>query len=502
MRRVRGLSSRWDRLSLPEIRRLQMTKLRRFLREQVLPFSPRYRDLFEQERLDPAILRTPEDLRRIPLTEKSDFLPTPEDPSRYRDIILQPTPESFEKHASWSQKMRLGWHALRHGKAAARELAGREYRPTSLIFTTGRSSVPVPFALTLYDIAVLEESGSRMMDVLEVDPTRDRGVSLFPYAPHLAFWQVVFSGLAKGLLILNTGGGKILGSDGILNAFARIRPTVIMGIPGYCYHLLRKARRAGMDLSFVRLVALGGEMVSPALKSRLIELLTAMGAQSPRVVSVLGFTEARCCWTECPSDDSTGFHLYPDVGLVEIVNPETGEPLPDGETGELVYTALEGRGSVLIRYRTGDVVQGGLVHEPCPGCGRTMPRIGTDIQRRSNIKTLATSKVKGTLVNLHDLSTMLGSYRAIEEWQIVIRKKDEDPFETDLLELALSLTATADEDQVREQIEREMMMKHELRFNRIEFLPLNEILERMGMETKLKEERIIDRRPKLQNQTP
>ncbi|MEQ8762971.1 MAG: AMP-binding protein [Planctomycetota bacterium] len=501
MRRVRGLSSRWDRLSLPEIRRLQISKLRRFLREQVLPFSPRYRDLFEQHRLDPAILKTPEDLRRIPLTQKSDFLPTAEDPSRYRDIILQPTPETIERHASWSKKLGLGWHALRHGKAATRELVGREYRPTSLIFTTGRSSVPVPFALSLYDIEVLKVAGGRMMDVLEVDPAQDRGVSLFPYAPHLAFWQVVFSGLSKGMLILNTGGGKILGSDGILNAFQRIRPTVIMGIPGYCYHLLRKARRAGMDLSFVRLVALGGELVSPALKSRLVELLKAMGAQSPRVVSVLGFTEARCCWTECPAEESTGFHLYPDLNLVEIVNPETGEPLPDGETGELVYTALDGRGSVLVRYRTGDIVQGGLVHEPCPSCGRTVGRLGTDIQRRSNIKTLATSKVKGTLVNLHDLSTMLGSYRAIEEWQIVICKKDDDPFETDEMELYLSLATTASEDQIREQIEREMMMKHELRFNRIEFLPLNEILDRMGMETKLKEERIVDRRPSLQDQS-
>ena len=97
MIQIRGLSGRWDRLSLPETRRLQMAKLRKFLREQVLPYSPRYRELFEQHRLDPGVLRTPEDLRRIPFTRKTDFLPSSEAPTRYRDIILQPTPELLEK---------------------------------------------------------------------------------------------------------------------------------------------------------------------------------------------------------------------------------------------------------------------------------------------------------------------------------------------------------------------------------------------------------------------
>ena len=77
-------------------------------------------------------------------------------------------------------------------------------------------------------------------------------------------------------------------------------------------------------------------------RDKLTELLRSNGSENPKVVSVLGFTESKKCWIECEGGVETGFHTYPDLDLFEIVDPETGKRLPDGETESLVYTPLEG----------------------------------------------------------------------------------------------------------------------------------------------------------------
>ena len=71
-------------------------------------------------------------------------------------------------------------------------------------------------------------------------------------------------------------------------------------------------------------------------------------------------------------DARDGLHVQEDHFLVEVVDPESGEPLPEGDEGELVFTTLTKEAQPLIRYRTGDI--GSLTTEPC-ACGRTMARI-------------------------------------------------------------------------------------------------------------------------------
>src|SRR3989338_2927863 len=146
-------------------------------------------------------------------------------------------------------------------------------------------------------------------------------------------------------------------------------------------------------------------------------------------------------WSECPCHESTGYHTYPDMEIFEIVNPETGEPVKEGESGEIVYTCLDGRASCVLRFRTRDYAVGGMGSEPCPNCGPTPPRISSNITRQSNIKEFNLSKIKGTLVNLNTFSEILASDPEIEEWQIEIRKKDNDPFQ--MVELAIYLSTRA-----------------------------------------------------------
>jgi phenylacetate-CoA ligase len=487
------LDPRWDRRSPEQIRAEQDKKLRRFLREQIVPFSPFYRRLFSEHGVDPATIRGVDDLERLPFTSKGDIAPTREDPQRPRELVLSPTRELIQKRWPLSRKLPLALRRVWSGTQALTEELAREYRPVSVFFTTGRTALPTAFVLTRYDLAILEEVGRRILQVAGMEPMDDKIINLFPYAPHLAFWQVYYAGIGGTVFTLNTGGGKLMGTEGILQAVQKIRPAYLVGIPGYIYHALREAHGRGMDLSFVKGLALGGDQVTPGYRSRVKELLKEMGARDPRVVSVLGFTEARKCWSECPGEAGSGFHTYPDLEVVEVVDPQTGRRKAAGETGELVYTCLDGRGSCVIRYRTGDLIIGGASLERCPACGRSVPRLSSHLDRVSNLRNFQLSKVKGTLVNLNLFKDELDRDQRVEEWQLVIKKRNDDPFDVDELHLNLALSdAVADGPRAVEEIEKRLFAVTEVNLNTVKVLPLKVLLDLLGMETQLKEKRIVD----------
>src|SRR5690606_9161854 len=173
----------WDRLPREEAEALQMRKLRRFLSRQVLPFSPYYRKLLGEHGVRPESLRTPDDLAKIPFTTKDDIAPTADEPNRPREIFLQPTEELIRGHWPLLAKLPLLAVRLSRGQDAVRERLAREYRPVSVFFTTGRSSLPTAFLLSRYDLDILEEVGRRIAIVSGMDVQNDKIVSVFPYAP-------------------------------------------------------------------------------------------------------------------------------------------------------------------------------------------------------------------------------------------------------------------------------------------------------------------------------
>jgi phenylacetate-coenzyme A ligase PaaK-like adenylate-forming protein len=489
----------WDRRSPDEIRERQVSTLREYLCRQVAPFSPFYRRVFDEAAFDPASLRGPEDVARIPFTTKDMIAPTEEEPGRPRDLILQPSLDLMRRHWRLPRLLGLKLEAWLHGPDAVRErLAREEYRPVSVFFTTGRTALPTAFTMTRYDLAILEEVGRRILQVASVESHDDKFLNLFPYAPHLAFWQVYYVGVGASVFTLNTGGGKVMGTEGILQAIQRIRPAFVVGIPGYVYHVLREAHARSLDLSFVKGLALGGDQVTPGYRKRVRDLLEGMGASSPRIHSVLGFTEARKCWAECVGEAETGFHTYPDLELMEIVDPATLKPVGPGETGELVYTCLSGRGSAVVRYRTGDLVVGGMTWDTCPACGRSVPRLASQLERVSHVKSFQLSKVKGTLVNLSVLKEEFERDSRIEEWQLVIKKRGDDPYDIDELHLNVALAGSPsrpDEERVAREVERRVFEISEVKLNSVNVLSLDKVLDLLGMETQLKEKRIVDLRP-------
>ena len=486
-----------QRMSRTDQRRMQDELLRRYVREYLYPFSSFYREQFDRAGVRPEQIRTVDDLRRVPLSQKRDLLPTAEDPQRFKRFILQPDPASLKRAWPLSKKLPLLFQKWTQGAAAVREQLRSEFYPCFMTFTTGRSAEPVPFFYSPKDIQNLHTTGARLVDIMGLR-NELRIANVFPYAPHLAFWQVFFAGQATGMMALSTGGGKVMGSSGDLRAIARLRAEVLIGVPGYIYHLLRKAAADGMDLSSIQSVVLGAERVPPGLKQKICELLASMGARDVRVFGTYGFTEARMAFAECPTHDNryTGYHVYPDMAIFEVVDPKTGEVLPEGSDGELVFTPLQARASTVFRYRTGDLVRGGIRHEPCPHCGRTVPRISSDLTRESSMKDLQLLKVKGTLVNLEDCAVLLGGIREVEEWQIELRKKDDDPLEVDEMIVHLAVRDESMREGVAKTVREQFKGRLEVAPNRVEFLGLDAMLRKIGMETEMKEKRFVDARPK------
>jgi phenylacetate-coenzyme A ligase PaaK-like adenylate-forming protein len=473
------------------LRKWQLARLRRYLRTTILPFSAHYQRLFAKEGLTPEMLREPDDLRRIPFTSKCDFLPGSDGNDPVRDFVLVPD------RAVLSRRPGTIVRALFRGKSAVAEGFEREFRPLLLTSTTGRSSEPVPFVYTAHDIENLKRGGARVYEVCQANREM-RVLNLFPFAPHLAFWITHYGGTEFGAFVLSTGGGKTFGTDGNLRLMKKIKPDVLVGMPTFLYHVLQGAVNDGMKLPNLCKIVLGGEKAPSGMRRKLRALAAQIGAPKIDVLRSYGFTEAKMAWAECPFDEnagSAGYHIHPDLALIEIVDPKTGELRGEGEPGEIVFTPLNQRGSVVVRYRTGDCTDGGLFHEPCPFCGAIVPRLVGEISRNSEIREIQLGKLKGTLVDFNRLEHVLDNAEHVGTWQLELRKHHDDPLDLDELVLHVSKSDDCSEARVRELLNDRFVSELELHPNRIEFHTSDEMKALQGTGTQLKEMRIVDHRP-------
>ena len=478
-------------LSPNALRNRQVDRLRKYLRTTVLPFSAHYGALFARERIHLDALRTPDDLRRIPLTSKSDFAATSALSDPVRAFVLVPDKAILRKR--WSSIA----SGLLHGKAAVTRKFEREFRPLLLTSTTGRSAEPVPFLYTAHDIDNLRLAGARVMRVCDTNREM-RMLNLFPFAPHLAFWITHYASEQFGVFMVGTGGGKVMGTDGNLRMIRKLKPDVLIGMPTFLYHVLSAAAADGVALPNLKKLVLGGEKAPVGMRRKLRALAAQLGAAKIDVLRTYGFTEAKLAWSECPFSEeagSAGYHVDPDLALIEIVDPQTGEPRGEGEPGEIVFTPLNARGTVVVRYRTGDCIDGGLFHEPCLFCGREVPRLVGEIARHADVRELRMEKLKGTLVDFNQLEHALDNVMHIGTWQIELRKRNDDPLEVDELVLHAERIDDFDENRLRLLLSERFASEFELHPNRIEFHTGTELRSRQGVGTRLKEERVIDRRP-------
>ncbi len=378
---------------------------------------PFYKRRFAEANLIPDVVQELDDLQKIPLTRKEDFMAAPE------DFSLDPAwlPElPFEERTMWN-----------------------------VAYTTGTTSGrPSPFFNTTHDQYHImlqarvcnEAEGLRAGDVV---------ANLYPLSPMPlgGFLCCVRSAEIMGLPVVSALTGSShpeypvrRSLDEALDVVADSGATIIWGVPSFVRRFLRRARERGVKLSRARMVLTTGEAVSDALREEYMDHLRYFGARDPQVRVRYAATEMQGGLVQC-ANDAMPHNVVPELYLLEVVNPETGARVTEGEEGAIALTHLHRRGTVFLRYLIGDLIS--LRWEPCPHCGRLGERIVRLPRRTGDLL-----KVRGMLMNPEIVFDLLAKERAIREFQIRIRKSAPDDADS-MDEMIIRLEA---EDSERERL--------------------------------------------------
>ena len=169
-----------------------------------------------------------------------------------------------------------------------------------------------------------------------------------------------------GATVLPISGGN---TDRQLMLMKDLGVTVIGSTPSYFLHIVDEGMKRGFDFrkeTKLKHGIFGAEPWSEEMRAK-IESLTGITAHD-----IYGLTEVAGPGVANDCEHRSGLHVFEDHFYPEIIDPDTLEPLPDGEEGELVFTTLDRVGTPMLRYRTRDLSC--IYAEPC-ACGRTIRRI-------------------------------------------------------------------------------------------------------------------------------
>jgi hypothetical protein len=330
----------------PRLRRGQDRALARYLRDHVAPFSAFHGDVLRGRPVDGRAA-----LAELPLTRLDD-VPDP------ADLVLRPTADRLASVPDRELRLQWWWARLRRRTAAFnREVLEPRYKPIHWHLDK------LPLAYTALDLERLAELGRSMLAMAGVGPS-DVLVSVYPPGPDVGFWQLQLGARDAGVPSL------FLGRDVAPEEVARLRPTVLCGRAGDLMRLLQGGRDAGFSFAGLSTLLVIGEPLDPARRDRLAELGGRTDA-SVAVVAAWAPPGVRSLWSECR--DGIDVHTWPGAEIVELVDPLSGNAVPPGADGEMVWTPLGWMGSVVLRLRTG--AYGCIDDTACVSCGRTSPRL-------------------------------------------------------------------------------------------------------------------------------
>lgn len=231
--------------------------------------------------------------------------------------------------------------------------------------SSGSTGVPTLSPFTHQDFQEFQDVQSRNFWMAGVRPT-DRYVHALNFTLFVGGPDVI-GAQNLGALCLWVG---TVPSDRLLYVLKEFRPTVIWTTPSYAWYLGETAIKQGIDPArdlAIRTIVVAGEAGGsiPATRDAIEKLWNARVYDFYGISDIFGSCAAMC-------SERNGLHIAEDHILVEVINPETLEPVPDGERGEIVLTTLRKTARPMIRFRTGDI--GTVNRSPCP-CGRTHARI-------------------------------------------------------------------------------------------------------------------------------
>lgn len=330
-----------DRLectSRPQRERYQLEKLREQL-AYIYDRSPFYRRKLDGAGIRPDDVRSMDDVRRIPFTEKEELK------------------QSQSANPPWGD---FGCIDARH--------AVRVFQ------TSGTTGTPVKVMLSGKDWFENYYEQFQYFRCAYGVTEKDILFVPFNYGLYLAWWGFQMAMEKAGLMVVPGGG---LSSRDRLRAIVDWGATVVCGTPSYLLYLAETARKMGLDLSqtpVTKLVAAGEPGAAIPASKKAME--SRWGAEC---FDDVGSTEISNFGYECVRHKGT--HVNECMFIAEVVDTQTSKPLPDGQVGELVLTNLYCESMPLIRYRTRDLVR--FDRTTC-ACGRTSLRLEGGILGRSD----------------------------------------------------------------------------------------------------------------------
>lgn len=378
--------------------------------------SPYYKRLFQEKNIDVTTIKTIEDLQKLPTTCKNDL-------QQYNDDFFC-----------------VPMHQI------------RDYATTS-----GTLGSPVTFGLTDADLDRLafnemtsfQIAGVQPGDVVQLMTTIDRRF---------------MAGLAYFLGLRKLGCGVIRVGSGIpqmqWDSIFKYKPKFLIGVPSFLLKMIEFAEKNNIpyqDSSIEAVICIGealrtADLQPTILANRITEKWDV------RLHSTYASTEMSSAFTEC--EHFAGGHVIPELIITEILD-DNENPVPDGESGELVVTTLGIEGVPLVRFKTGDVVR---KHTDICACGRASYRIGPVEGRKQQMV-----KYKGTSLYPPAMHDALASFDTIEHHVIEIWHNELGTDEI-VIKLAFKADAVADVDAIKDHFRAKLRVTPKVEVASIEEL--------------------------------
>ncbi len=370
-------------ISRADLEQLQLERLQATL-YRVATHVPFYRKKFRELGIDPENFSSLDDLRQLPFTTKQDL----RDNYPY-DLFAVPLREVVRIHASSG--------------------------------TTGQATV---VGYTENDIKNWSKLIARILTAAGV--TKDDVVQIaFGYGLFTGGFGLHYGAERVGASVIPISSGNSKRQIQIMQDF---RTTALVCTPSYALLLADVIEEQGINLASMSLKygLFGGEPWSEAMRNEIQDKLSIIATDNYGLSEVMGPGVAGEC------RERKGLHLNEDHFLVEVIDPDTLEPVAPGEIGELVITTLTKEAFPVIRYRTRDLTR--LIAEPCL-CGRTLTRMERVLGRTDDMLI-----IKGVNVYPSQIEEILFEVEGTKpHYQIVVEREGRLDKATVLVEVVESL---------------------------------------------------------------
>ena len=376
-----------DYLPRPQLLGLQLQRLQSVV-SRAYERVPLFRSRMDERKLTPAAIRSLADIAELPFTVKTDLRDT------YPfGLFASPMEEIVRLHAS-----------------------------------SGTTGKPIVVAYTQSDLDVWSEvmvrsfaaCGLHRGDVIQ---------NAYGYGLFTGGLGAHYGAEALGATVIPISGGN---TERQLMVMADFGVTALCCTPSYFVYLMESARESKIDLSRLRVGVFGAEPWSDSMRDRI------QADSGIRAHDIYGLSEIIGPGVGIECAHQNGLHIFEDHFYPEIIDPETGEVLPDGAEGELVLTTLSKQAMPMIRYRTRDVTS--IMAEPC-ACGRTIRRIRR-IGRRSDDMLI----IRGVNVFPSQVETaLLRVEGTLPHYQIVLTREKG----LDQMEVKVEVTPEMFSDEIR-----------------------------------------------------